>query len=111
MFVRFKTWDCIAKGEHYVDPATRKAIVLIDAQNSDYITTASVNMPQYFCPETEIFIKDYSENSGMVDALIAAGIIMPETTFVARAGFETVGRYRLTGPALEKLWDYKKKKL
>ena len=55
----------------------RIAIMLVD--NSDVVPEvyayATVNIPEVELNSNEVIIKDYSENKGILDALITAGII------------------------------------
>lgn len=79
MRVQFRGWDCYAvPGKMYFN--SRIAIPLQDPETGEPIATASVNIADDDVPmePNEVFIKDYSENEGMVDALIAAGIINPD---------------------------------
>jgi len=46
----------------------------------------SVNIEGFRCPEGHIVVKDYSENEGILDALIAAGVLCRTDTSV-RSGF------------------------
>lgn len=45
--------------------------------NGEPYMTASVNLPEYELAENEVFIKNYSENEGILMTLILAGIISP----------------------------------
>ena len=47
-------------------------------------------------PEGCVFIKNYSENEGMVDLMVENGIIYPEPTMLRTAGFVEISAYRLT---------------
>jgi len=60
------------------------------------VATCTANLPYEDCPSDEIFVKDYSENEGMVSWMIEAGIIEPRETARARSGYVMVARYRLT---------------
>ena len=100
--VIFKEWDCIAVGNYYGN--NRKAISLIDSVDKSPIATASVNITDLDCPDDEVWIKDYSENTGMLDCLVKAGMVDPEPTSEAKGGFVTVHRFKLTSEAL-KLWQ------
>jgi len=51
----------------------RTAIQLCDANDGQPIATATVNLPDEPMAEDEADIKNYSENSGILDALIDAG--------------------------------------
>ena len=55
----------------------RTAMTLIDVEDGLPIATCTVNVPD--APQTpfEVFIKNWSENKGMVDALVEAGVIEP----------------------------------
>ena len=55
---------------------TRVALTFVDARNYEQIARCNVWIPMMedFCtPETHILVKNYSENEGMLDTLIAAG--------------------------------------
>lgn len=56
--------------------------------------TASVALPTPH-PEGCVWVKDYSENEGMVDALVAGGVIAPEPVMTVRSGYVQVSAYRL----------------
>lgn len=58
--------------------------------------TASTNLPDSPCPEGEVFIKNYSENEGIVEWLVRAGVLMPEATYTVISGYVTISRYRFT---------------
>jgi hypothetical protein len=53
---------------------------------------ATVNDPDVELEPNQVLIKDYSENSGMVDALVAAGIVI------------RTEEYALMGPYKAKSW-------
>lgn len=53
-----------------------KAITLIDQEDSMPVATATVNVEGL--TSDEVAIKDYSENKGMYDALLNAGVITPK---------------------------------
>lgn len=51
-----------------------EAIVLENLQGSrEY--TATANIPDYFLEQDEVAIKNYSENEGILESLVAAGIL------------------------------------
>ncbi len=52
----------------------RIAIDLV-CPDGEHMATATVNLPDEPLPEGCVFIKDWSENAGMVAALEAAGIV------------------------------------
>lgn len=50
------------------------------------MATATVNMPQVALENNEVIIKDYSENEGMLETLVKAGIV-EDTGKVVESGF------------------------
>ena len=74
--VEFRGWTCVAKVLHYNNGS--KAIQLYDANDGDPVATASINIPEWTQRENEIFIKEYSENSGITESLVKAKIIEPD---------------------------------
>ena len=85
--VKFKVWDTIVRREEYANGRT--ALVLVDALDGSPIATASVNLPDVELAEDEVCIKDYSENEGMLDALVREGIVS-ETVRHVPSGFVTI---------------------
>ena len=73
-----------------------RALELI-CENGEPWTTASVNMGH--CPDGCMFIKDWSENEGMVEALKEAGVITGDPVVTSPSGFVTAKAYRLTDEA------------
>lgn len=69
----FKRWKCHAIYGKYGNGRT--AIELIGAGSGEPIAVATVNLPQQPLKQTEVFIKEYSENEGMTQALFDADII------------------------------------
>lgn len=81
--VTFRNWKCIAKTAEYHDGAT--ALLLVDEEDGSPVATASV----YLAPETigrddvpsdgihrdQCYIKTWSENEGLLEALEEAGIV------------------------------------
>jgi len=103
MEVKFKNWNCIAVGGYYGN--ANKAIQLFDQEDFFPVAKATVNLVEEKIDPDIVFIKDYSENVGMKQALINAGIINPKPVHTANTRFETVLGFRLTKKALEKLWS------
>jgi hypothetical protein len=105
MNVKFKQWDCVAVPGKYSNG--RKAIQLLDAEDYEVVAVATVNMvsvPDDQMDDDEVFIKDYSENSGMYESLVEAGIIFPEPKSVSAAGWVNVTSYKLTSKALKEIF-------
>ena len=70
---RFLEFDCTYSLGEYTHGGT--AIRIIDANDRMPVATASVWIPNL--REDEIAIKDYSENEGILDALVEADIVYP----------------------------------
>lgn len=71
--INFGGFICKFQLHEYVNGGT--AIRLVDAFDGMPVATASLWIGNLF--HDEIAIKDYSENEGMVEALLEAGIIQP----------------------------------
>lgn len=63
----------------------------------------TVNLPEHPCPDGEVWIKDYSENTGAEFWLIKNGIIKEEVLGVAQSGFVQIRRFALTDKVLRAL--------
>lgn len=83
--VQFKKWNCILKWSKYGNG--RAALQLID--DGELVLTATVNLPDEDLEDNEVFIKDYSENDGILEVLVNAGII-EDTGKRVRSGFVTI---------------------
>ena len=64
----------------------RTAIELIDTEDHMPYIIATVNIPTSSIEEDEVIIKDYSENQGIYDVLVKAGVIS-ESIRQINAGF------------------------
>lgn len=73
MKIKFKKWKCeiVNVGEY---SNGRIALELVD-KNGDMIADVTINIPETHLNEGEIIVKDYSENEGMYETLLAAGVI------------------------------------
>ncbi|MBE7512418.1 MAG: hypothetical protein HS103_06340 [Anaerolineales bacterium] len=69
-----------------------KGIQLYDEEHMPY-ARATLN-PDFLLPENHVAIKNYSENEGVLEALIKAGVI-EETGEYVQAGFENAPICRL----------------
>jgi hypothetical protein len=94
--VRFLDTDCTVMKHKYGNG--RVALSLIDAEGP--VATATVNLPDAELGMNEILVKDWSENRGMMAALIEAGIVKP-TGKTIRSGFVDVPVCELQGPFRE----------
>ena len=86
MNVKFMEWDCEVQFAHYSNGRT--GIRLIDQVDGEPIATATVNLPNEPLGEGEVIVKDYSENAGMLKALMDAGIVSAPSRYVS-SGFIT----------------------
>lgn len=72
--VQFKNWICNVHVTRYMDN-NRTALVLHSVETEEPIATATVNIPEATLAEDEVFIKNWSENKGILEALVKEGII------------------------------------
>lgn len=96
MFVAFvqdatgDTYNCNVTITSYAAPKGRTAILLADAEDGSPVATATLNpAPHIVLAANEVCIKDYSENAGMLESLIAWGIILAPHRFI-ESGYEMV---------------------
>lgn len=73
VFVQFKEWPCKIERGQYRGGIT--ALKLIHATEGDPVAVATVNIDGRYPPEGHVFIKNWSENEGMVAALERAGVV------------------------------------
>ncbi|MDM4770878.1 hypothetical protein [Solimonas sp. SE-A11] len=109
MEVTFLQWKCQAVFGKYRNG--RIAIQLVAAGDAsgdvevmcgEPIATATVNVDRIALEADEVLIKDYAENEGMSDALVAAGLVQPLLKVIHIGGFQAqcaIGR--LTPTALQ----------
>lgn len=90
--VRFKEWDCFAVPGLYGNG--RLAVQLVFDQGP--LAVATINLPDEPLGTDFVFIKNYSENEGMVDALVLAKVIEPRARYTVRRNFVEIGAYQLT---------------
>jgi hypothetical protein len=72
MKVVFQGEELDVKFDHYVSN-DRIAIEL--TQNGEPYVMASVNVPDFKIKRNQVFIKNYSENDGVLKALVQGGVI------------------------------------
>lgn len=87
--MKFQDWDGVVVKAQYGDGSL--ALVLMEEGNihGSPITVITVNLGIPGLEENEAFVKDYSENSGMLDALKEAGLVK-EILGRRQSGFVTV---------------------
>lgn len=96
--VRFLGIDCIVQKAEYDNG--RPALRLVDAEDGSPIATATVNLPDVPLGKNQVAIKSYSECEGMLDALVAAGVVKPTGQSVA-SGYVQVPICELQPPFRE----------
>ena len=85
--ITFKNWKCNLVFRQYSNQ--RIAIELIEIGTNEPIAVATINLPCALLKDDEICIKDYSENEGMLDVLIEAGVISKPIREI-QSGFVTI---------------------
>ena len=76
ILVKFKIWECTIKFAWYANGV--QAIQLVDAHDGSAIATASVNLEEFGKRGPlgrYTWIKTWSENEGILQALVDAGIV------------------------------------
>ncbi len=64
----------------------RIALVLVEQETGDQYAVATTNLPNCECGPGQAYIKSYSENQGILEALMEAGIVSPPVSYV-QSGF------------------------
>lgn len=72
--MKFKDWECEVHLVRDHDNG-RFALELIEVGTHEPIARATCNIPEAVIPYDCVIVKDYSENKGMLKALVAAGIV------------------------------------
>lgn len=97
MKVKFKDWNCIIEWGIYLENKNI-AIKLLDEQTKELVAIATTNISE----ETDwgkIQVKDWSENRGMWQALVNAGVIESEPVEKITSYFVQVKVGKLTEKA------------
>jgi hypothetical protein len=79
--VRFNGHNCVVRAQRYASTG-HTALSLYDAKRGTFVAGASLNLPDLPLSPKRVFIKDYSENEGMLKALQEAGIVKPMGVYV-----------------------------
>ena len=90
--IQFKKWNCRLVWHRYGN--NRRALELVDVVDGSPVVMATVNLPDEKLDPDEVFIKDYSENDGLLDALMKAGIV-EDTGRRVTSGYVTIPVCRL----------------
>lgn len=91
--LNYKGYECVLRFSKY-QHGNRTAIELYDANDGDRVAVATTNLPDEPLGEDEVFIKDYSENEGMVDFLVKEGII-ERTSEAVKSGYVSIPKCKL----------------
>jgi hypothetical protein len=73
--VFFRGFNCEVRRGSYQAPGRRIALYLVDVTDKEIVARATVNIPEISLGPNEVIIKNYSENEGMLPALINAGVV------------------------------------
>ena len=74
--VNFKGYSCIVQKSSYQNNGSI-AINLLDETDGTPVLTASVNLPELPLRTNHVAIKNYSENTGILEVLQKANIVSP----------------------------------
>lgn len=94
MGLRYKQWNVALKHGFYDNG--RDALQLIDADDGETVATATTNLPDEPLADGEAFVKDYSENKGMLDWLLKNGLAVATGRSV-KSGFVSIPVVKLKG--------------
>jgi len=72
--IEFEGYDIMVCLTEYTDNK-RPAITLVDMEDGCDYAVATINIPNMPIPNNQVVIKNYSENEGILEKLIAEGII------------------------------------
>jgi len=85
--VKFLNWECDLQFQRYCNG--RLAIQLTDTEDHSPVATATVNLPDARLGDDEVCIKDYSENEGVLAALVNAKVVSEPVRFES-SGWVTI---------------------
>lgn len=74
--VEFQGWTCRVERASY-GATGRIALPLYAVEDGSPVAVASVHLPELSLASDEVVIKDYSENTGMLDLLVATRVVSP----------------------------------
>lgn len=86
--VEFRGWTCRVERASY-GGTDRIALPLYAVEDGSPVAVATVNLPELALAADEVLVKDYSENAGMLELLIAAGVVSPPLRAV-QSGYVTL---------------------
>jgi hypothetical protein len=94
--VRFLDTDCTVQKRQYANG--RVDLLLVDEEGP--VATATLNLPDVPLGKNQVLIKTWSENEGILDALVSAGVVKA-TGQTVRSGFVEVPVCELQPPFRE----------
>lgn len=98
MPIQFGPFKCVLAVGCYAENPHRLALYLKDAETWEAVAKCTVNVVMLGLGPDEVAIKDYSENAGMLDALIAQDVVLPPHDYFA-SGHVRIPICRLTEKA------------
>lgn len=100
--MKYGNYDCVVVKTNYVDN-NNLALVLLEENNQQGapVAIATVNTDSVL-PRDEAYVKSYSENEGMLEALMEAGLV-EEVLGEKRLGYVTVKRVKFNLEDVEEL--------
>jgi len=78
---RFKIWTCTVDLGRYTSN-DRVSITLRDIRDNAVVAVASLNIPDIELGKDLVVIKNYSENEGVLNALIEAGVVSQPIAYI-----------------------------
>ena len=97
--MHFRGFTCELDWKTY--PDSRPALYLVDAATRETVAVATAYLPDVPLKPGEVFIKEHSENRGMLAALENAGIVKA-TGETVRSGFVEVPVAKVLSPTLRR---------
>ena len=97
--VTFLGEQCWVQNSRYEDNG-RIALILVIKDTGEQMAVATVNMPEVELEDDEVLIKDWSENEGILKALVGAKVLSRPTALVP-VGFVAAHRCRVIPIFLE----------
>lgn len=98
--MKYKKWEVELMVGKYNNGRT--ALQLMDAEDYQPVATCTVNLPDEKLEEDEAFIKDWSENEGILEWLKTQGIV-EEVIGQAQTGFVQAPKVKLNMKKIEEL--------
>lgn len=74
--VEFRGWTCRVERASY-GGTDRIALPLYAVDDGSPVAVATVNLPELALAADEVIVKDYSENEGLLELLVAAEVVSP----------------------------------